>query len=309
MHSVPDVLHVGFSKCASTYLQTFFQQHPELFLVIKSHFFTPFEHCSFESSPDTYYNLFKTARSNQICLESDEHILLPVHHPVLDSAATTLESVSEVSQRIKSVQPKAKIILVVRNQVDLIVSRYSEYLLAGGKLGFDNFVGEFLACGEDGKNYYQNYYSRILDIFEDDFSPPSVLILLQEEFQRDEADTVRQICQFLGIAVRQTPGDDLRSRRVGLSRRGMKMMRGLNRRFVIRPAKSYKRAEVRFPYFLYKACQVSIRIADHYLPKSMKGDKKELLCPEIVARIRGEFAQDNARHAEMLGKDLLSLGY
>lgn len=309
MYSVPDVLHIGFSKCASTYLQTFFRQHPELFLVIKSHFFTPFENCSFESSPDAYYNLFKMARADQICLESDEHILLPLHHPVMESAATTLESISEVSQRIKSVQPKAKIIFVVRNQVDLIVSRYSEYLLAGGKLDFDNFVSEFLACSEDGKNYYQNYYSRILEIFQDDFSPPNVLILLQEELQRDETDTIKQICEFLGITVRQTPGDNLRSRRVGLSRRGMKMMRKLNRRVVIRPAKSYKRAEVRSPYFLYKASQVSMRIADFYLPKSMKGDKKELLSPEVVARIRGEFAQDNAHLAEVLGKDLLLLGY
>jgi len=309
MSPAPDVIHVGFSKCASTFLQTFFRQHPEIFLIIKSHFFTPFEHCDIASSAEKYYGLFKDAQPDQIRLESDEHILLPLHHPVLESAATTLESVSEVSRRIKSVQRNAKIIMVVRNQVSLIVSRYSEYLLAGGKLEFDDFVGEFLVCSEDGVNYYQNYYSQILEIFQADFSPDNVLLLLQEELRTSEQVMIEDLCTFLGIPLREARGKDPRSKRAGLSPVGMKMMRSMNRLLVRRPAKSYRRASVKGPYFIYKICQIFIRTIDYYLPKLIKGDKKELLNENTVARIREQYSEDNARLAGMLRKDLVSLGY
>ncbi len=85
---------------------------------------------------------------------SDEHIVPPLFHPVLRAAATTLESIAEVSRRIRYVQPHAKIIFIVRNQIDLIVSRYSEYILGGRKGDFSFFVTEFLNCSVDDVNYY-----------------------------------------------------------------------------------------------------------------------------------------------------------
>ena len=309
MARAPDVVHLGFSKCASTFLQAFFDQHPEIYLVLKSHYFTPFEHCDFDRPVEDYERLFSEAQPNQVRLESDEHIILPEHHPVLESAATTLESVSELCRRIKTVRNDARVMLVVRNQVALIASRYSEYLLAGGRLDFEDFVGEFLSCSSDGRNYLQNYYAQILEILRNEFGAENVLFILQEDFRRDESATITQICKFFGIEALDTTVDTARSRRAGLSIAGMKMVRAFNRMIVRRPAKSYRNADVHGPYVFYKAGQIAMRIIDYYLPKSFKGDKKELLSPEIVQRIRDEFADDNHRLGEMLGRDLSSLGY
>ena len=247
----PDALHVGFSKCASTFLQAFFDEHPAIFLVNQSHYLAPFALSKFPDGREEYLRLFHEAGVGQVKLESDEHIVLPLFHPVLKAAATTLDSVVEVSARIKSIQPDAKIIIVVRNQAGLLVSRYSEYILCGGKCGFDEFVSEFLHCSQDGANYYQNYYSRILEILEAEFSADSVLMLLQEELARDEETTIESLSNFLDVDVRRPTRRGMISRRTGLFVLGIDVMRTINKLLVREQKQSFNEAQVRIPFVLY----------------------------------------------------------
>lgn len=309
MSSPPDVLHIGFSKCASTFLQHFFQEHGDIFLVNQSHFFAPFEYSHYPSGKDEYCHLFDKASANQLKLESDEHIVLPLFHPVLAAAATTLDSVAEVSSRIRYVQPDARIVIVIRNQVDLIVSRYSEYILGGGKGDFDFFVGEFLSCSIDRVNYYQNYYAAIVEIFRADFGADNVLILLQEDLAASEKSFLELLCGFLGIPVVHPSRRSAVAKRVGLSNLGLKVVHFFNRLIVIKQEMSSRRARVRIPYFFYKVIQRTIRTVDYYLPNQFKGSKNLILTDELVSRIRADFAADNRRLAEMLGRDLERVGY
>src|SRR5690606_20513941 len=101
----PDAFHVGFSKCASTFLQTWFDEHPGIFLVNQSHYLAPFGFSAYPEDKEGYLSLFDGAHQDQVRLESDEHILLPLFHPVLGAAATTIDSVREVSTRIRSLRP------------------------------------------------------------------------------------------------------------------------------------------------------------------------------------------------------------
>jgi hypothetical protein len=305
----PDALHIGFSKCASTFLQALFEQHPSIFLVNQSHYFSPFEYSKYPDGQQDYLRLFRGAAAGQLRLESDEHIVMPLFHPVLDSAATTLDSVIEVCRRIKSVAPQARIILVIRNQADLIVSRYSEYILGGGKDDFETFLNEFLSCSEDGLNYFQNYYARILDILETEFSPGRVLIILQEELAIDEPGTLEKLSNFLEIPVQRPERRGMVARRVGLSALGIKIVRNFNRLLVKRQKMSFREAEVRIPFLMYKVLQRALRIADFYLPRSLKGDKNAVLTDVARQRIAAEFAADNADLARKLGRDIARLGY
>jgi hypothetical protein len=306
--SGPDVLHIGFSKCASTFLQAFFQGHPDVFLVNQSHYLAPFELSEYPDRKDEYLERFSGAMTTQVRLESDEHIVLPLFHPVLGAAATTLESVEEVSQRIKSIAPDAKIVIVIRNQCGMLVSRYSEFVICGGTKTFDEFVSEFLNCSVDGENYFQNYYAQILQVFENDFSTHNVLLLLQENLRGNEEATIRQLSEFLGIEERRPYSRGVISRRVGLSKLGIKVVRALNRVLVKKPKQSYHEAEVRIPFLLYKIILRVIRLTDYYLPKVIKGDKDAILTDELRQRIKDEFADDNAVLAERLGVDLSRLG-
>ena len=160
--NLPEVLHVGFSKCASTFLQAFFESHPQIYLVNQSHYFSPFQMDFYHKGKGWYSTLYQQAGKDQKKLESDEHIIMPLLHPILQSAATTIDSVKEVTERMIETNPSVKVILIVRNQLSLMVSRYSEFLLCGGKNDFETFVEEQLSCSKDGRNYYENFYFQIL---------------------------------------------------------------------------------------------------------------------------------------------------
>lgn len=305
----PDVLHVGFSKCASTFLQAFFEEHDDVFLVNQSHYIAPFDLSPYPDKLNEYRLLFSDALDDQVRLESDEHIILPLFHPVLGAAATTLDSVEEVAARIGAIQPNAKIVLVIRNQVDLIVSRYSEYVLCGGISTFAEFVVEFLSCSEDKTNYFQNYYQRITEIFDEWFSPTNVLLLLQEDLARDEDSTIQRLSEFLGVKQLKPSKRGLVARRIGLSRLGLSTMRLINRLLVRRPKQSYKEAQTRGPYIVYKSIQRAVRIIDYLLPDRLKGDKNAILSAQTRTLIQSEFAADNRKLGQALNRDLRQLGY
>jgi hypothetical protein len=112
----------------------------------------------------------------------------------------------------------------------MLVSRYSEFVICGGTKTFDEFVSEFLNCSVDGENYFQNYYAQILQVFENDFSTHNVLLLLQENLRGNEEATIRQLSEFLGIEERRPYSRGVISRRVGLSKLGIKVVRALNRK-------------------------------------------------------------------------------
>ena len=225
-------------------------------------------------------------------------------------AATTMDSVREVIDRIDSVSPDAKIVMVIRNHASLIVSRYSEYILGGGKKTFAEFVAEFLHCSADGRNYYENYYDAILELLEARFTAGRVLLLLQEDLARDEPAFMQRLCEFLDVEPFRARRRGMFSRRVGLSRLGLTVVRRFNRMFVTQQEMSSKRAQTRIiPYLPYKVILRLMRIADYYLPSVIKGDKNQVLTADIDHELRTHFAADNAALGRRLGRDLQTLGY
>lgn len=305
----PQAFHVGFSKCASTFLQTYFEEHSSVFLVNQSHYVAPFSLSEFPQGLGEYYARFNDARSGQVSLESDEHIIMPIFHPTLGAAATTMGSVGEVISRMKLINTEAKVIVVVRNQISLLASRYSEYVLCGGTKSVDEFVDEFLCCSIDKENYYQNFYSRILIELREAFSSANVLLLFQEELASDESIVINKLSTFLGVDPLQPSKRGMVAKRIGLSPMGIRAMRLLNRAIVIKPKQSYNEAKVRIPFLLYKVIQRMVRILDFYAPRSLKGDKKYIISERQAARIASVFLEDNRKLQGLVDVDLAQLGY
>lgn len=309
MNNLPNAIHIGFSKCGSTFLQSYLRQHSKIFLTHKLHFFSPFGFDNFKKGAGYYSEYFKSASPNSVKVDSDEHIVLPIYHPVLGSAATTIDSVKTVVQRINATVEDVKIILIIRNQVSLILSRYSEYLLAGGKFSFKKFLEENLCCSLDQKNYYQNFYSEIINILTENFAPSNVLVLLQEEFWTERKKVIGRLCEFLNINVEYPVNTKIRDRRIGLSYRGMILMRALNRLIVISPENFLNPAQTKLPYGIYKFFQRLIRLIDYYFPKSLKGNRDQIFPEELKLIVQNTFREDNIKLSILLNKDLKSLGY
>ncbi len=179
---LPAMIHVGFAKAASTYLQSFLRQHPEVFLVFKSNYFTPFPRPSV--SAKEYAKYFNHDLRNSVAVESDEHIIMPLFHPTLGLRALTRSSTDQVIDMLSSIVPETKILLIVRNHMDMLTSTYSQYLLGGGTLSIDDFVRRLLEEQDDGQEYFAAYFAEIIDKFRQRFAN-RVLTLLLCDFQQD----------------------------------------------------------------------------------------------------------------------------
>ncbi len=302
----PQVLHVGFSKCASTYLRAVFRAQPRVHLVFKSGFFTPF--LSPDMTFEEYQSLFRSDESI-VNVESDEHLTLPGIHPTLGVRSTSLEQFEAVADRIKSHLPDVRIVMVIRNQASLMVSRYSEYLITGGSLGFDDFASRLMS-DEDGINrHYQNYYSRLIESLERRFPKTNLLVMLQETMRERPQATEAAIAAVLGLPRLEAMRKGLRSERRSLSVAGMTLLRRLNRILVIRSSIGGATPETRIPPSIYRNIVRIVRALDYYILGKLSPDASSLLTGERRHAILSHFRQDNLLLQAYYGRDLAKLGY
>jgi len=306
MKRAPQVLHIGFSKCASTYLRSLFRAHPSVHLVFKSGFFTPF--LETEMTFPEYQSLFLDS-PGIVNVESDEHLTLPGVHPTLGVRTTNLAEFERVAERIREYLPDIRIIMVIRNQASLIVSRYSEYLITGGSLSFDRFADELLGDTSGGNVWYQNYYCRMIGMLEQRFPRDHILVLLQEAMREDASTTASTIAEFIGLHDTLKLRDGLRSERRSLSAAGMRLLASINGRIIRRPSFGGAPPATRVPLFVFRNVVRAVRACDYYALARISPKSSAVMTADRSRRILAHFREDNLRLQEYFGRDLAALGY
>lgn len=302
----PQVLHIGFSKCASTYLRALFRAHPGIHLVFKSGFFVPFQANAMSFSE--YQALFSCSASLRT-VESDEHLTLPGIHPELGVRTTNLAEFETIADRIRAFLPDTKIIMIIRNQASLIASRYSEYLITGGSLAFEDFVARLM--GEPGQEntYYQNYYSRIIALLEERFPRSQLLVLLQEAMRGDMEQTATVLARFMELEGDLVLKRGLRAERRSLSLLGMRLLRWLNRQLVRRPSFGDAPPDTRVPLGAFRHAVRLVRALDYLVFSRFSAPSSLNLTEERRNAILEHFRDDNLRLQRHLGRELGSFGY
>lgn len=305
MKSIPSVLHIGFSKCASTYIRALFRANAKVELVFKSGFFTPF--LSQEMSFAEYQSLF--VRDGAITIESDEHLTLPGIHPDLGVRTTNLEEFEAVADKVRAFLPNVRILMVIRNQASLIVSRYSEYLIGGGSLQFEEFASSLMG-NEGGPNrYYQNYYFRLIQLLEQRFPKANLLVLVQEAMREHSDQMATRISQFVAMEDTNDLPKGLRSERRSLSHLGMKTLRNLNRYMVVRPSHGGTAPVTRVPLAIFTNVVRLVRAIDFHLLRHVSPASSKVLTELRRRSILRHFEEDNLSLQAYFGVDLQRFGY
>lgn len=287
-----EVIHIGFSKSASTFLQSLFEGNEELNFIYKSKRFSLLDE-------DTDRVDLSESLTN---LESDEHIILPSYNDHLNVRTTRLEDVKKILVRIYNHNPDAKIILVLRSQLGLIPSRYSQYIVSGGDKSITEFVS-ILNGLEKKEDDFQNYYYQIIKMIVEFFGKENTLILFFEEINSDRIGSIKKLSEFLNVSLVPKESNIL-SRRKGLTKYGLRIIRFLNR-FLVKNNENYKGVlETRIPVFLYKNIIRFVRLIDYFLPK-----KKENISAKEREYIIGKFKEDNNQLSKYLSKEIKPLGY
>ena len=102
-----------------------------------------------------------------------------------------------IPARMHSVVPDAKLVFVVRDPLERIVSQYLHDYSAGKQ---DKPIEEVLAEGSATHNYVvRSKYFFQLEQYLPYFPPESILVLAQEDLLHDRAETMRRAFEFVGV--------------------------------------------------------------------------------------------------------------
>lgn len=175
----PDFVIPGFARCGTTWLYEVLKRHPSIFLPERKEldFFSE----SYAKGYPFYAAYFAAARPDQLTGD-----LSPVYaeHP-------------EVPERLAATRPDARIVIVVRNQVDRLRSSYWQSRRDGwSHAELDRFLaGEVEDCG-----YLLNQrYAPTVEAYRRLFGAEAVLVLVYEDMSRDPETAIRAILRHLGL--------------------------------------------------------------------------------------------------------------
>jgi hypothetical protein len=207
----PSFFIVGAPKSATTAMYSYLQKHPELFMpeAKELHYFG-IDLCflppgrNFATVPRNdddlrrYLSFFLEAKENQICGEASVWYLYS----------------KEAAQEIKAFCTDAKIIIMLRNPVDLLYAMHSQFLWEGNE-NIESFSEAFAVesvrkAGRqlpDTMHFQQGLFYRETVKFHDQipryldaFGSTNVLILIYEEFSRDPQSAYANVLDFLGVS-------------------------------------------------------------------------------------------------------------
>ncbi len=121
MTKVPNLFIVGAPKCGTTFLYTYLKKHPDIYFpnFKEPHFFGSDlirKNGAYNLSQKDYNDLFSTDKK------------------IIGEASTFYIFSKKSAQEIYNHNPKAKIIIMIRNLVDLVHSLHAQFIFSGDEI-------------------------------------------------------------------------------------------------------------------------------------------------------------------------------
>jgi hypothetical protein len=309
---VPDFFVVGHLKSGTTALHRSLRRHPQIHMPVKEPWFLASE-LNLRDPPrppgtgrtpatlEEYLSLFSAARPDQL---------------VGEASALYLWS-STAAARIAELQPAARIVAILREPASFLRSLHSQLVqvyLEPEKnmrkalaLEADRRQGRHVPRGYwPGATLYSDFvrYVDQLRRYHDHFSREQVLVLIYDDFRRDNEATVRNILRFLEASdeapVRTrdiNPTVRVRSQRVYAAVHTLASGTGRLPRAVQRTARALA------PQALDRQAATAIRDRLLYA-KPRPADER------LMLELRHRFKDEVVALSEYLGRDLVALwGY
>lgn len=291
----PNYFIVGAAKCGTTSLHRYLEQHPDIFVtqVKEPHFFGS----DLDVKPnrrirreDEYAAMFADAGGAKARGEASSKYLFS----------------TEAAREIKAYSPDAKIIIMLRNPIDMMWSWHGQQLYAAEEdiLDFDEALaaqedrrsGRRIPPGAQGVNELQ--YTRIATFspqvkrFFDVFGRDNVKVIIFDDFAEDTIAVVRDVFRFLGVDDAFAPAIEVHNKGNWLRNPGVK-------RFL--------KGHPRIARLVNRTIPGSLRHKAGDLLLKVKGgavERPQRMKPETRSRLCDEFRPEVQRLSELLGRDL-----
>jgi len=245
----PNLFIVGAQKSGTSALAGWLGQHPQAYISFpKEPGFLAFGENGYPYK-DGYGN---EAPASQYVVNSEPAYLALFANAtpgqtVIGEASTWYFAIPGMARRIKSYNPDAKLVVILRNPVERAYSawcharsdmlepceKFSTALAMEARRGEVEFLLRYRRMG---------LYSQALAEYQAAFPSRQLLVLFYEDLRANPADTWRQLCDFLGIDARQAPVFEHRYNRSGQPRHRFlhRLLRSHRLKRLVRPVLPHK---------------------------------------------------------------------
>ena len=196
--SGPDVFLVGAPRCGTTALANFLGQHPEA-------------HVPYVKEPH-YFGSDLTERTGFPTLTSYVELYTDADGRRAIDASTWYLHSRTAAQEIREFRPDARIIVMVRDPIELIHSWHGHVFLMGAEpiASFEEALaaeperraGRGIPLGTPREALLYRQIPRFAEQIErylDAFGPERVKVIVHDDFRSDNLAVVRDVCRFLGV--------------------------------------------------------------------------------------------------------------
>lgn len=301
----PDVVvHVGLHKCGSTWLQKSIFSREDYGIYAPWGDMSHMAVTEFVDVDPLCFNAAATRRKYNTSLAGTQQgNIAVISHEALSSRPHHGKYYAPlVAQRLKDVFPKAKLLLIFREQSRIIYSLYGEYVRNGGR----NTFAEFLGTGAEPPgwaplcklSFFE--YDRLIRMYQDVFGTKNVLALPLELLKSDPDSFSGRIFKFMDLPAHPVESEIPTNQGWGaVTVELYRATNGLVRSNPLGPQSS--RA--------FKARQFIAWKLDRIIPDAWNTPLEQRRRAFLKNRIGTTFSDSNARLSDMLDLDLKPLGY
>ncbi|MGB1249596.1 MAG: sulfotransferase domain-containing protein [Candidatus Promineifilaceae bacterium] len=308
------LIHIGYQKTGTTWLQK------ELFNNSTLGFIHPFER------HDVMQHFIRPHS-----LDFDVHSCCNYVHRTLDTVAekdgfTVLshERLSgtpffgghdsvELANRLRSVFRQPKILIVIREQTQMIRSTYAQYVKKGGTLSLQRYI----AIGKKTRHLREFellrfQYHRLISHYQRKFGADNVLVICYEQIVPNPRLYIQQILEFCGLplskeAIQMLPfGSPLNT---SMSQSSVQLLARLNhvisRRSAINPSPMVELSGLKYG----RSVLGTMRTLDQLVPHRLKVASMYRTMKNIEEQIGDLYVASNQETTKLIGIDLAKYGY
>jgi hypothetical protein len=191
------IIHIGYHKTGTSYIQkNIFEAYDDFLRVPQREIFNTYIYPDpLEYSSDLgleFYSKYKSLaeQESKILVLSNERLSGSPHSGGADSV--------EIANRLAKLPGKKKIIIGIREQKDMILSCYSQYVRAVGCASIDEYIGP--STSKSKYLFHSGFfrYKFLIDYYVCLFGKENVLVLPYEMLKRDPEHYNSKILAFVG---------------------------------------------------------------------------------------------------------------
>ena len=196
------LIHIGYHKTGTTWLQNYFFRNPDTGFMMPFEREKVFENIVFVHPFDFDAELC-CSYFNSVLKKHGSFSLYPVLSVERLSGLPHCGDYEsrDIANHLVSIFERPKILIVIREQVNMILSIYSQYIKIGGTLSLEQYMSlkRKHLTGQKGPDISRYRYHRLIAYYQELFGKENVLVLPYEQFKHKPQDYVQKITDFCKV--------------------------------------------------------------------------------------------------------------